>query len=673
MIKNLFLIGCCCIMSMQLSGQMLPAEFEREINSAKNDSALVQALDKISSYYREQDRASAIRYVQRAISLCEKNGQLLMKLKFRNLLANQMLGKQQFSVGYSLLNSILDDAKKVNGKNSTWLFYPEQNLELNLHVLLAAVHYNLQILMQQTSNWKECMHHLNLVRDYANMLIEPEKSARNSQVIAGKGYAYLRQQKLDSALLILNKGESNPDFTENVKPFLHMILGSVYAEKREYDNSKVYLKKALFVNSSRNTTTRSAFKLSQVYQLTNNIDSAYFFARMLLDTLIIFGSANYEVDLGLAYNNLYQCFKLMNKKDSAYKYVQLALRTSDSLSALRIQNLKEFQQMSFAEQKRLEVINAERKNRTIRWVAYTSIAFAALVALIAIIINRNARLRKKTNSMLLEQKLALEETLEQLKATQAQLIQSEKMASLGELTAGIAHEIQNPLNFVNNFSEVNKELISEMVDEVERGNIGVVKELATDILQNAERIHNHGKRADGIVKAMLQHSSSSSGQKESTDVNALCDEFLRLSYHGLRAKDNSFNAGFKTEFDTTIGNINIVPQDLGRVLLNLINNAFYACDQKRKTADNSYQPIVTVSTKRNHNVIEISVADNGNGIPDAIKGKIFQPFFTTKPTGEGTGLGLSLSYDIVKANRGTIAVSNIEPSGTIFTITLPQA
>src|SRR6186713_1880410 len=247
----------------------------------------------------------------------------------------------------------------------------------------------------------------------------------------------------------------------------------------------------------------------------------------------------------------------------------------------------------------------------------------------------------------------LSNSLKNLQATQQQLIQSAKMASLGELAAGIAHEIQNPLNFVNNFSELNEELLKELKTEVDKGNLEEVKAIAKDITFNSEKINHHGKRADAIVKGMLQHSRSSSGVKEPTDVNALADEYLRLAYHGLKAKDRSFNATMKTDFDESIGNINIIPQDIGRVVLNLINNAFYAADEKKKSGIENYEPTVSVSTKKTNGKVEIKVADNGNGIPQKVLDKIFQPFFTTKPTGQGTGLGLSLSYDIVKAHGRT--------------------
>ena len=274
---------------------------------------------------------------------------------------------------------------------------------------------------------------------------------------------------------------------------------------------------------------------------------------------------------------------------------------------------------------------------------------------------------------LVQQKEDLQHALTELRETQSQLIQSEKMASLGELTAGIAHEIQNPLNFVNNFSEVNNELIEEMKSELVAGNQQEAIEIADDVKQNLEKILHHGKRADAIVKGMLQHSRKSSGTREPTDINALADEYLRLAYHGLRAKDKSFNATMNTDFDANISKINIVPQDIGRVFLNLITNAFYAVTEKfRQTQPGiHYEPTVSVSTKKINEVVEIKVTDNGNGIPPKILDKIFQPFFTTKPTGEGTGLGLSLSYDIVKAHGGEIQIQSEEGKETTFTVTLP--
>jgi signal transduction histidine kinase/ligand-binding sensor domain-containing protein len=313
------------------------------------------------------------------------------------------------------------------------------------------------------------------------------------------------------------------------------------------------------------------------------------------------------------------------------------------------------------------------------WWAYSF--YALLVMLLGYLIYKYQksyivkRERERTQQKELEQAKEIEKAYTELKATQAQLIQSEKMASLGELTAGIAHEIQNPLNFVNNFSDVNKELLTEMKDEMDKGNFNDAKEIANDIIANEEKINHHGKRADAIVKGMLQHSRSSNATKEPTDINKLADEYLRLAYHGLRAKDKSFNATLQTDFDDTVGNINIIPQDMGRVILNLITNAFYATSEKQKAESlkpghNKYEPLVIIQTKRTDSKVSISVTDNGNGIPPKVLDKIFQPFFTTKPTGQGTGLGLSLSYDIVKAHGGELKVETKEGEGTIFTIQL---
>jgi two-component system NtrC family sensor kinase len=287
---------------------------------------------------------------------------------------------------------------------------------------------------------------------------------------------------------------------------------------------------------------------------------------------------------------------------------------------------------------------------------------------------------------LTQQKEELQHALEHLKATQEQLIQSEKLASLGELTAGIAHEIQNPLNFVNNFSEVSAELVAELKEERARAkeerDEELEEELLSDIIQNLQKINHHGKRAASIVTGMLQHSRVSTGKKERTDLNNLADEYLRLSYHGLRAKDKSFNAQIVTDFDPNIPKTEVIPQDLGRVLLNLINNAFYAVQKKKQEMSESqqttlptssnYEPTVWVSTKKVDDEIHISVRDNGTGIPEEVQSKIFQPFFTTKPTGQGTGLGLSLAYDIVtKGHGGEIELESAEGEGTTFVVKLP--
>jgi C4-dicarboxylate-specific signal transduction histidine kinase len=262
-------------------------------------------------------------------------------------------------------------------------------------------------------------------------------------------------------------------------------------------------------------------------------------------------------------------------------------------------------------------------------------------------------------------------SLWKLKAAQAQLIQSEKMASLGELTAGIAHEIQNPLNFINNFSEVSIEILDEMKNELAEGNTEEALRIAGDLKSNHEKIIHQGRRADAIVKRMLEHSRTSRGEKQPTDLNGLVAEYLHLAYHGTGAKDKSFNALLETHFDPTIGKLNVVPQDLGRVLLNIFNNAFYAVAKKKEVADSNYEPVISARTKKKEDKVEITISDNGTGMSQEVQAKIFQPFFTTKPTGEGIGIGLSLSYDIIKVHGGEIKASAIENEGTVFTIVLP--
>ena len=364
----------------------------------------------------------------------------------------------------------------------------------------------------------------------------------------------------------------------------------------------------------------------------------------------------------------------------AYEHYKLYTLYRDSLIKEETEKKELQAKMQYEFDKKQAIAKAEQDKKdaeqqrikNMQYFAIAAMGFLLLaILLFAFIQWRNNKQKKKANALLQQQKEKVEDTLTELKSTQSQLIQAEKMASLGELTAGIAHEIQNPLNFVNNFSEVNKELLMEMKGEIQRGNIGEVASIANDVIDNEEKIIHHGKRADAIVKGMLQHSRSSTGAKEPTDINALADEYLRLAYHGLRAKDKDFSAEIKTGFDESIGKINIVPQDVGRLLLNLYNNAFYAVNEKAKQHPKNYAPIVSVTTKRDGNLTVLTVKDNGNGIPQKILDKIFQPFFTTKPTGEGTGLGLSLSYDIVKAHGGEIKVETKEGEGSEFIIQLP--
>jgi signal transduction histidine kinase len=447
-------------------------------------------------------------------------------------------------------------------------------------------------------------------------------------------------------------------------------MGNAYLGLGKKDSALAYYQVALAnsikVNEKVNLS-KIQRKIAEIFDLTRQYDSSLYYARQsfLNGQLLI-----QRFELLETSELLTRLFYHGKNMDSAFYYQDVAKAMTDSLYGP--QKFKELQLLMLQEQQRQQEIQQEQeryKNNTKMIGLWSAIG---VFFIIAFLLYRNNRHKQKANAQLQSQKEKIQNTLSELKATQSQLIQSEKMASLGELTAGIAHEIQNPLNFVNNFSEINKELVTEIKAAIAKENMSEVKTIAEDIEANEEKINHHGKRADAIVKGMLQHSRSNSGQKEPTDINGLVDEYLRLAYHGLRAKDKSFNADFKTDFDNNIGKVNIIPQDIGRVVLNLINNAFYAVDEKKKQNQNGYEPTVSVNTKKNNGKIEISVKDNGNGIPQKVLDKIFQPFFTTKPTGQGTGLGLSLSYDIIKAHGGDLKVETKEGEFAQFSIHLPS-
>ncbi|HEV7424712.1 MAG TPA: ATP-binding protein, partial [Candidatus Paceibacterota bacterium] len=423
--------------------------------------------------------------------------------------------------------------------------------------------------------------------------------------------------------------------------------------------------------------------MARLFQREKMVDSALVYARQALSYFQNNKQAaqswgqNPELYIAEISPLLAELYKANNQPDSAYKYLKYSIAIKDSL--YNADKITQFQTLSFNEANRhiqLEQQSREEKQRyDTKIKMYGLISVITGVALLAFILYRNNRQKQKANTILQSQKKEIETTLGELKSTQAQLIQSEKMASLGELTAGIAHEIQNPLNFVNNFSDVNTELIEELKSEKSKAKSErdekLEDELLNDIKENEQKINHHGKRADAIVKGMLQHSQKNSGEKTQTDINALADEYLRLSYHGLRAKDNMVNATMKTDFDNSITKVNIIPQEIGRALLNLYNNAFYAVNEKKKTAGAGYEPTIYISTKKMGDKINISVKDNGNGIPPKTVDKIFQPFFTTKPTGQGTGLGLSLAYDSIKTHGGEIKVETKEGEGSEFIIKLP--
>jgi len=439
------------------------------------------------------------------------------------------------------------------------------------------------------------------------------------------------------------------------------------------DDAKLkYFRYAAIIATNRHDESNAAdafLNISGYYLKNNKRDSALYYVRKV-----------YQMSAGSSLRTklyptllLAKCFP--GKADSTLKYTIEYYTIRDSLQ--NFNKAQRAQAMAFADEQNRREIEAKQDAYLADLKLYALAAIALVLILLAIILWRGSRRRKTANDLLQEQKDQVEETLNELEATQNQLIQSEKMASLGELTAGIAHEIQNPLNFVNNFSEVSMELVDEMELELSKGDKDEAIAIASDIKQNLEKIRHHGMRADGIVKGMLQHSKTGSGTKEPTNINTLASEFMRLAYHGLRAKDKAFNAELVMHLDSDLPQVNVVPQDIGRVLLNLFNNAFYAVQQKQKTAGDDYKPTVEVSTSlftppSGSQGIYLRVKDNGTGIPDSTKEKIMQPFFTTKPTGEGTGLGLSLSYDImVKGHGGKINVDSEEGEYTEFAVWLP--
>ena len=486
-------------------------------------------------------------------------------------------------------------------------------------------------------------------------------------------------------------------------------IGGTYAALNKKDSAKVYALKAFSWGVDKGLIKNMPYQLSKLGTIAEdesiqlkymtaakllatrlnqagdiidiyNFFGDYYFKAGINDSALYYGrkafdfSQNFSLRRQLGAANLLSKIFTNQNADSALKYTLTYYKIKDSIN--NTANNERAQAQLLVNQKREQQIESEKKELQTKRRTTGLITAIGFFLLLALVFWRNNRRNKSANRLLAEQKAKLENTLVDLKSTQSQLIQSEKMASLGELTAGIAHEIQNPLNFVNNFSEVSNELLDEMKEELAKGNYNDAKEIADNVKQNLEKINHHGKRADAIVKGMLQHSRSSSSVKEPTDINALADEYLRLAYHGLRAKDKSFNAIMKTDFDEGIGNIIIIPQDIGRVILNLITNAFYAVNEKTLSTVASptavrYEPTVSISTKKINDKVEIKVTDNGNGIPQKVLDKIFQPFFTTKPTGQGTGLGLSLAYDIVKAHGGELKVETKEGEGSEFIIQIP--
>jgi two-component system NtrC family sensor kinase len=496
-------------------------------------------------------------------------------------------------------------------------------------------------------------------------------------IYISKARAYLKLGILDSALLYANLGyplAKNGYYNSATARILN-ILGNIYEKMGSDSVSLSYFRRGILFSLSHNSNTaaiQTYNSLAQYFYFHKNADSSLWYARKAIGLI---RSSHVLLDEPETYRILSEVYRSARNFDSTFKYLQLLQASKDSL--LGMDKIEQMKFIEFGEEQQKIQQQATELAYKNRVKFYSLLMGIALLFIVAGLLWRTTRIKQKSYVQLKiqqsetdKQRENAEHTLIKLQATQSQLVQAEKMASLGELTAGIAHEIQNPLNFVNNFSEVNTELIEELQQEMNTGNLTNARTISDEIKVNEQKINHHGKRADAIVKGMLQHSRESKGQKELTDVNRLTDEYLRLSYQSLRTKEKGFHATLRTDFDEHIGKINIIPQDIGRVLLNLYSNAFYAVAEKKKQQGEDYEPVVTITTKRIGDKIEISVKDNGNGIPQRIVDKVFQPFFTTKPTGQGTGLGLSLSYDIIKAHGGEFSVETREGEFAEFIVQL---
>ena len=673
----LFLIGCSSLMAQPL----LPDSLRYAFQQATADSVKFKVSRTIYTFYEETNRDSALHYASFRYELSKKYKRRLEEAYTQGQVAYQQIYLGRFSEALTNLTEaiqIATDSKEAN----TWELTPFPGPGKNRLISLSMLNHMYGHLKLQTGSTES----LYYFKEGRRIGLEAENDFRVTvgDMVLATNYLMLNQP--DSALIYAREGEryGKQGGVTKYLAYIWSVMGDIYRGKGNDSLALYYYHQSLQIGNATGNFTSVAGtyeKLITYYMERNKADSVLHYASINLPAIKSLGAVTSfvasEVNLGKAYQHLATAYIMKGKVDSSNKYLQLALTVKDSVTGEKLKRLAAFQRLTLDEQVRLQNEEKERIAAGNKRRLYLLLAGIGVAVIIIGLIYRNNRQKQRAYDQLQRQKEETDQQREkadaalvELKSTQSQLIQSEKMASLGELTAGIAHEIQNPLNFVNNFSEVSSELISELVDEVNKGNTAEVKAIAGDLQGNLEKILHHGKRADAIVKGMLQHSRSSSGTKEPTDINELADEYLRLAYHGLRAKDHSFNATMKTNFDESVGNISVIPQDIGRVLLNLLTNAFYAVNEKAKQGLEGYEPVVEISTKKMGSKVEVKVSDNGIGIPSPISEKIFQPFFTTKPTGQGTGLGLSLSYDIVKAHGGEIRVATKEGEGSEFFFSL---
>ncbi len=686
--KSLLKAGFFLFFPVLLKAQQQPsqlASFQLALKNASSDTVRMNIYDQLGWYYAERNRDSALSYFEKALPIAKKLNQKLSEADALNgigyisaELGNYPKSLESFFEALKIARDPASERNAYNLTNNAWNTSRSPDPKFARLNLLGWILNSSGLLYGATGNTDTQIANYFEARSLAATVNDTTLlEASNSSL----GLVYFALGKLDSALLFQQRAlflYKHSDVFKKFESDVLLSIGKIYQKKGAFGLSKEALLQAVNASVQQQYLAglgRSYLSLADWYQSAEKPDSCKFYAWKALET---FKAITLPSGMSEAYGLLASMYLKQNKPDSAFVFLKLAAAIKDSLNNADRKNLLAFKNKGFDQVMQLKKLEEERIQTQTKIRTFLLLAGIAVFIVATLLLYRNNKHRQKANGLLQKQneeiefqRKNVEGTLAELKATQAQLIQSEKMASLGELTAGIAHEIQNPLNFVNNFSEVSNELIDEMVAELNRGDAEEAKAIGNDIKLNLEKIAHHGKRADAIVKGMLQHSRQTKGVKEPTDINALCDEYLRLAYHGLRAKDKSFNATLKAEYDKSIGTINIIPQDIGRVILNLITNAFYAVGEKRKQHPEGYEPAVSVSTKKINDQIEISVKDNGNGIPQNIVDKIFQPFFTTKPTGQGTGLGLSLAYDIVKAHGGKLEVETKEGEETTFILQLP--
>ncbi|HVX25443.1 MAG TPA: ATP-binding protein [Parafilimonas sp.] len=630
---------------------------KQQLSVAKNDTSRVLIFTDLSFTFGFINSDSALLYAAKAIDLAKQihfvRGEIRGAFCKASVLETNGEMPEALEIGFNALEM----AQKAN-------LLLETSMCLTL---IGNIFYDLDDYTKAISFYQQATLINEVIKN------QPGSEFWKWQTEINFGTVFMLNDQLDSSFAHLHKGFIETLHDDKWHPVFLMFFGQLQFKMGKQDTGLNYLHESikLFENNNDPYSTSDACRIiATCFKEKNEIDSSIFYARK---ALLKAQSINYKTSILDASKLLAELYESKDVKQALY-FRKVFDTTNDILyGPNKVKSLQKTLSDQEDHQRKNEAERIAYQNRVKQFIL---LAGLIVFMLIGFILYRNYRRSKKTNELLQQQKEKVESTLSELKSAQAQLIQSEKMASLGELTAGIAHEIQNPLNFVNNFSEVNKEMIDELQTELKSGNVDEAINISNDIKDNEEKINHHGKRADAIVKGMLQHSRRNSGQKEPTDINALCDEYLRLAYQSIRAKDKEFNTEIKTDFDETIGKINIVPQDIGRVLLNLFNNGFYAVNEKftanRSPLTDNYKPTVSVQTKKLNDKIEIIVSDNGNGIPQNIIDKIFQPFFTTKPTGEGTGLGLSLAYDIItKEHNGTIKVESKKGEGSIFIINVP--